>query len=102
MSVGCSNDITPHKEWLTNFNASKKTSIRLADNSKLAAQGQLVQKGFSVNMEDNALKLFDKMKSLVLMRNLSKNRTYKCNTATDAMMCLATRTSEDVEALWHK
>ncbi|PNX61853.1 hypothetical protein L195_g060869, partial [Trifolium pratense] len=53
-------------------------------------------------MEDNALKLFDKMKSLVLMCSLSKNSTYKCNIATDAMMCLATTTSEDVEALWHK
>ncbi|MCI94280.1 retrovirus-related pol polyprotein from transposon TNT 1-94, partial [Trifolium medium] len=31
--------MTAHREWLTNFDASKKTSIKLADSRKLAAQG---------------------------------------------------------------
>jgi len=31
--------MTVHSEWLTNFDASKKTSIKLADNRKLASKG---------------------------------------------------------------
>ncbi|PNX73884.1 F-box protein [Trifolium pratense] len=39
LDSGCSKHMTSHREWLTNFNASKKTSIRLADSSKLAVEG---------------------------------------------------------------
>ncbi|XP_024630095.2 uncharacterized protein [Medicago truncatula] len=39
LDSGCSNHMTTHREWLTNFDASKKTSIKLADNRKLAAEG---------------------------------------------------------------
>jgi transposase InsO family protein len=127
--------MTAHREWLTNFDASKKSSIRLADGRKLAAEGtgnivikskkggkviisdvfyvpdmscnllsigQLVEKGFSVTMENSALKLFDKMKNLILMCNLSKNRTYKCKISSVDMMCMSTTMNEDTEALWHK
>ncbi|PNX79017.1 putative copia-type protein, partial [Trifolium pratense] len=96
--------MTPHREWLTCFDASKKSSIRLADGRKLVAEGigQLVQKGFLVNMEDNALKLFDKMKNLILMCNLSKNRTYRCKISSVDMMCISTTVIDEVEELWHK
>ncbi|KAK2405219.1 hypothetical protein QL285_054482 [Trifolium repens] len=135
LDSGCSNHMTAHREWLTNFDASKKSSIRLADGRKLAAEGtgnivikskkggkviisdvfyvpdmscnllsigQLVEKGFSVTMENSALKLFDKMKNLILMCNLSKNRTYKCKISSVDMMCMSTTMNEDTEALWHK
>jgi hypothetical protein len=135
LDSGCSNHMTSHREWLTSFDASKKSSIKLADGRKLAAEGidnivikskkggkviisevfyvpdmscnllslgQLVEKGFSVNMEDSALKLFDKMKNLVLMCNLSKNRTYKCKISSVDMMCMSTTITDDIEALWHK
>ncbi|CAJ2637748.1 unnamed protein product [Trifolium pratense] len=39
LDSGCSNHMTPHREWLTNFDASKKSSIKLADGRKLAAEG---------------------------------------------------------------
>ncbi|KAK2355926.1 putative mitochondrial protein [Trifolium repens] len=135
LDSGCSNHMTSHREWLTSFDASQKTSIKLADGRKLAAEGignivikskkggkviisevfyvpnmscnllslgQLVEKGFSVNMEDSALKLFDKMKNLVLMCQLSKNRTYKCKISSVDMMCMSTTITDDIEALWHK
>ncbi|KAK2386041.1 putative mitochondrial protein [Trifolium repens] len=146
LDSGCSNHMTSHREWLTSFDASQKSSIKLADGRKLPAEGignmvikskkggkviisevfyvpdmscnllslgQLVEKGFSVSMEDSALKLFDKMKNLVLMCNLSKNRTYKCKissvdmmcmstTITDEKMCMTADISEDVNELWHK
>jgi len=31
--------MTSHREWLTNFDASQKTSIKLADSRKLASEG---------------------------------------------------------------
>ncbi|CAJ2645977.1 unnamed protein product [Trifolium pratense] len=135
LDSGCSNHMTPHREWLTNFDASKRSSIKLADGRKLAAEGignivikskkggkviisevlyvpsmncnflslgQLVQRGFSVSMEDNALKLFDKMKNLVLMCSLSNNRTYRCKISSVDMMCMSTTVIDEVEALWHK
>ncbi|KHN42350.1 Retrovirus-related Pol polyprotein from transposon TNT 1-94, partial [Glycine soja] len=39
LDSGCSNHMTAHREWLTSFDNSKKTSIKLADNRKLAAEG---------------------------------------------------------------
>jgi hypothetical protein len=105
LDSGCSNHITTHREWLTNFDASKKTIIKLADNKKLASEcsgnivmksnfggkviiedvfyvpdmkcnmmsiGQLVEKGFSVTMDGESLKLFDAKKNLVLKSVLSK------------------------------
>ena len=134
LDSGCSNHMTAHREWLTNFDASKKTSIKLADNRKLALEGsgnivmrsnfggkviiedvfyvpdmkcnlmsigQLVEKGFSVSMEGESLKLFDPKKKLVLKSTLSKNRTYRCNISSDKMMCMSATIIEDAEALWH-
>ncbi|MCH81937.1 retrovirus-related pol polyprotein from transposon TNT 1-94, partial [Trifolium medium] len=51
LDSGCSNHMTPHREWLTSFDASKKTSIKLADSSKLAAEGtgKIVFKGKTGN-----------------------------------------------------
>jgi len=39
LGSGCSNHMTAHRECLINFDASKKTSIKLADNRKLASEG---------------------------------------------------------------
>jgi len=39
LDSGCSNHMTSRREWLTNFDASKKTSIKLADSRKLASEG---------------------------------------------------------------
>ncbi|MCH84180.1 retrovirus-related Pol polyprotein from transposon TNT 1-94 [Trifolium medium] len=135
LDSGCSNHMTAHREWLTNFDASRKSFIKVADGRKLAAEGignivikskrgtkviisevfyvpkmscnllslgQLVEKVFSVNMEDNALKLFDKMKNLVILCPSAKNRTYKCKISSDDMMCMSATVKEDAEVLWHK
>ncbi|MCI18415.1 retrovirus-related Pol polyprotein from transposon TNT 1-94, partial [Trifolium medium] len=39
LDSGCSNHMTAHREWLTSFNASRRTRIKLADSRKLAAEG---------------------------------------------------------------
>ncbi|GAU42828.1 hypothetical protein TSUD_185870 [Trifolium subterraneum] len=71
-------------------------------NCNLMSIGQLVEKGFSVTIEGDSMKLFDARKNLVLKSMLSKNRTYKCSISSDSLMCMSATMSEDVEALWHK
>jgi hypothetical protein len=135
LDTGCSNHMTANRDWLTNFDPSKKSSIKLANSSKVAAQGtgnivvrgnngvkviirdvfyvpemncnllsigQLAEKGFSVAIEGDSLKLFDSEKDLVLKSTLSQNRTYKWSMTSDKMMCMTANISEDVDELWHK
>ena len=132
LDYGCSNHMTSQREWLTNFDTSKKTSIKLADSRKLASEGcgnimiksnfggkiiledvfyvpdmkcnlmsigQLVEKGLSVTMDGDSLKLFDAKKNFVLKSALSKNRTYRCSMSSEKMMCMSATIREDAEAL---
>ena len=39
LDSGCSNHMTGHRNWLVNFDDSKRSVIRLADNRTIAAQG---------------------------------------------------------------
>ncbi|MCI46907.1 hypothetical protein A2U01_0068148, partial [Trifolium medium] len=43
----------------------------------LMSIGQLVEKGFTMKIDKDSLKLFDAEKKLMLKSSLSKNRTYK-------------------------
>lgn len=43
----------------------------------LVSVGQLVKKGFSMVMKNEAFKLFDAQNNLVLKSHMSKNRTFK-------------------------
>ena len=63
----------------------------------LMSIGQLVEKGFSVTMGGDSLKLFDAKKNFMLKSNMSKNRTYRCNISSEKMMCLSAVVSEGVE-----
>lgn len=40
LDTGCSNHMTGHREWLSDFDATKKTQVSLADHSKLTAEGK--------------------------------------------------------------
>lgn len=39
LDSGCSNHMTGHKGWLTDFNSNKKTSVKLADSRSLMVEG---------------------------------------------------------------
>jgi len=39
LDSGCSNHMTGHREWLINFDFSRKTSVKLADNRSLESEG---------------------------------------------------------------
>lgn len=110
LDLDCSNHMTDRKVWLVDFDDSKKSKVKRADNSSLQAEGtgniviqrsneakalikdvlyvpgikcnllsvgELVEKGFSVVIKDEALELFDIQNNLVLKSPLSKNRTFK-------------------------
>ena len=43
----------------------------------LISAGQLIEKGYSVTMENDTLKLYNPEKKLILHSSLTKNRTFK-------------------------
>ncbi|XP_019465343.1 PREDICTED: uncharacterized protein LOC109363533 [Lupinus angustifolius] len=105
----CSNHMTGHKDWLVNFDSSKKSKVRFADNgliqgegtsdvmiekkngrkamiidvllvpnmkNNLISLGQLLEKGFSVNMQERFLEVFDSTKRKIMRAPLTQNRTF--------------------------
>jgi len=61
----------------------------------------LIQKGYSVTMKDNSLKLFDKNQSLVLKTPLAKNRTFQTNMKAVELNCLFVIVKDEDSWLWH-
>lgn len=61
--------------------------------SNLISLGQLLEKGYMMNMEANVLKVFDEKKRLILKDPLSKNRTFKVGSRVMEHKCLATSVS---------
>ena len=39
LDARCSNHMTGHKEWLVNFDSSKKSKVKFADDSTLRVEG---------------------------------------------------------------
>jgi len=63
---------------------------------------QLIEKGYSVTMENDTLKLYNPMKKLILQSNLTKNRTFKSSIVIKEEMCYKALVKEDESELWHK
>ncbi|GAU44957.1 hypothetical protein TSUD_100290 [Trifolium subterraneum] len=57
----CSNHMTSNKEWLVNYDSSKKSTIRFADNvpSNILSIEQLVEKGFTLSLGNNQMKVYN-------------------------------------------
>jgi len=68
----------------------------------LLSVGQLVQKGFSVSMKEEVLKVYDARKRLVLKSPLAKNRTFHTRLILPKNQCLKATTTEDMSWLWHR
>ncbi|XP_027191822.1 uncharacterized protein [Cicer arietinum] len=110
LDSGCSNHMTGHKEWLVNFDESKKTKVRFADNrtvdakgtgdllirredgkkalitevlyvpamkSNLISIGQLLEKGFNMNLQHVILDVYDDTEKKILSAPLTRNRTFQ-------------------------
>ena len=67
----------------------------------LMSVGQLVEKGFSVIMQNDSLKLFDPNKRLVLRSSLSKNITFQANINVAYAKCRTTIVAKEESCLWH-
>src|SRR3954471_3385560 len=70
--------------------------------SNLMSVGQLIEKGFSVVMKNNLLKLYDSNQKLIMQSEQGINRTSKVNVETAETECLSAEGSEGDCKLWHK
>lgn len=70
--------------------------------SNLMSVGQLIEKGFSVVMKDNFLKLYDSNQKLIMQSEQGSNRTYKVNVETAKTECLSAEGAKGDSKLWHK
>lgn len=135
MDIACSNHLTRNKQWLVDFDFSKRTKINCVNdenmnakgmenvkvklnngktalikdvwyvsgmNSNLMSVGQLIEKGFSVTMKDNLLKLYDCNKKLIMQYELGGSKTFKVNVPITDTQCFSARNVEGESELWHK
>ena len=70
--------------------------------SNLMSVGQLIEKGFSVTMKDNLLKLYDCNQKLIMESEQGRNRTFKVNVRTADSECLSATSAEKESELWHR
>lgn len=71
-------------------------------NNNLLSLGQLLQNGYRMLLEDNALKIFDKKNRFILKAPMLKNKTFKVEIqANQEVNCLSI-TEEGESWLWHK
>lgn len=64
--------------------------------------GHLIEKGFSVTMKDNVLKLYDSDQKLIMQSEMGRNRTFKVNVEITDTKCLSAEGAEGDNELWHK
>jgi hypothetical protein len=68
----------------------------------LMSVGQLIEKGYSVTMEDETLKLYNPLKKLILQSKLTKNRTFKTSIVNKEQICYKASVKDEESELWHK
>lgn len=66
----------------------------------LLSLGQLIERGFSVEMKNQSLKMYDSDHQLIMRAPLSNNRTFQVDIETTEVQCMAAMTSDETW-LWH-
>ncbi|XP_073221586.1 uncharacterized protein [Cicer arietinum] len=69
--------------------------------NNLLRLGQLLEKGYSLKMEQGEMRLFDDSRRLILKAPLSKNRNFKIDIQINESKCLAVEVMNE-DWLWHK
>ncbi|KAL2342497.1 hypothetical protein Fmac_003782 [Flemingia macrophylla] len=69
--------------------------------SILLSLGQLLEKGYSVNMKDNHMEVIDNNRNTILKVLVSKNRTFKVGVSALENKCLTAQVDDEVWK-WHK
>ncbi|XP_019432069.1 PREDICTED: uncharacterized protein LOC109339126 [Lupinus angustifolius] len=128
LDSGCSNHMTGHKEWLVNFDSSKRNKVKFADNRVVITEGsgdiplkmkygskayitdvlfvpemktnpislgQLHEKGFSMELNDGVMSVYDKLKMKILQAPLSNNRTFQIKLGIAESQCLKAETASN-------
>ncbi|XP_073222566.1 uncharacterized protein [Cicer arietinum] len=97
LDIGCSNDMTNHKEWLIDIDTSRKSKIIFVDDRTLEVEGarNMVFKrkngkimGFQVIVKNGALEMYDEQKRMIVKFPLSKNQTFVINMHAVDIQCL--------------
>jgi len=68
----------------------------------LLSVGQLIEKGYSITIENDTLKMYNPEKKLIVQSNLTKNRTFKASIVIKEEMCYKASVKDDESELWHK
>ncbi|GAU40215.1 hypothetical protein TSUD_397430 [Trifolium subterraneum] len=76
----CSNHMTSNKEWLVNYDSSKKSTIRFADSRTVKSEGigdMLIKgkDGFTVSLGNNQMEVYNVGNKMVFCASLSQSRT---------------------------
>ena len=69
--------------------------------NNLLSIGQLLQKGFSMNLYDGTMEIFDRMQKKILKVKISENRTFQVKLGAFDSQCLNAETKSDESWLWH-
>ncbi|XP_058742135.1 uncharacterized protein LOC131614585 [Vicia villosa] len=89
--IGCADDKYLNAEGMGNGKVKVKNrkTVLIKDvwyvpgiKSNLVSVGQLIEKGFSVVMKDNLLKLYDPNQKMIMQLEQESNRTFKVNVNT--------------------
>ena len=68
--------------------------------NNLLSLGQLLEKGYSMQMEDSQMTIFDSKRRLILKASLSRNRTFKIGIQIAEFQCLAASICDE-SWMWH-
>lgn len=69
--------------------------------NNLLSVGQLLEKGFRIDMKENRLKVFDSRERLLPLSQLSKNKTFEVNLNAFDVQCFSIVCMDDERWLWH-
>ncbi|GAU38671.1 hypothetical protein TSUD_292530 [Trifolium subterraneum] len=132
LDISCSNHMNGHKDWLVNYDASRKSNIRFADSRTIKSEGvgdvliqgkngnqalitgvlyvsnmqsnllsmrHLVEKGFTMTLENNQMKVYNVDNKLIMNAPLSQSRTFQVQLNASTSHCLASESNEMVSGL---
>ena len=68
--------------------------------NNLLSLGQLLEKGYSMQMEDSQMKICDSKRRLILKASLLRNKTFKIGIQIAEFQCLAASISDE-SWMWH-
>jgi len=69
--------------------------------NNLLSLGQLLEKGYTMNMQQKCIKVYDEKGRLMFKTSLSKNRTFKIDSNTKTIQCMSSIHTEEEDWLWH-